>query len=136
MQPSEIFSYLSRVMYNRRNKMDPLWNYVIVAGWQDGEPFLAQVDLQGTNFRENIIATGYGAYIAIPLLRNAREQNPNLTAENAHSVLESSMRVLFYRECRTINRFQFATVGPDGVKINEPVSLETDWRVGERSGYL
>ncbi len=35
---------------------------------------------------DQIIATGYGAYIAIPLLRNARGQNPNLTKNQARHV--------------------------------------------------
>ena len=30
LKPAEVFSYLTRVMYNRRNKMDPLWNSVVV----------------------------------------------------------------------------------------------------------
>jgi hypothetical protein len=30
--PQEVYAYLCRVMYNRRNKMDPLWNSLIVAG--------------------------------------------------------------------------------------------------------
>lgn len=32
MSPTEVFSYLSRVMYNRRNKFDPLWNSIVVGG--------------------------------------------------------------------------------------------------------
>jgi 20S proteasome subunit beta 7 len=27
-----VYAYLCRVMYNRRNKFDPLWNSLIVAG--------------------------------------------------------------------------------------------------------
>jgi hypothetical protein len=30
--PQEVYAYLCRVMYNRRNKFDPLWNSLIVAG--------------------------------------------------------------------------------------------------------
>ena len=32
MGAREIHSYLTRVMYQRRNKMDPLWNTLLVAG--------------------------------------------------------------------------------------------------------
>ena len=32
LSASEIHSYLSRVMYKRRNKMNPLWNTLLVAG--------------------------------------------------------------------------------------------------------
>lgn len=39
----QVFSYLSRVMYNRRNKFDPLWNSLVVAGCDGGKPFLGQV---------------------------------------------------------------------------------------------
>jgi len=41
MQPTEIYSYLTRVMYNRRSKFDPLWNSLVIGGvGVDGEPFL------------------------------------------------------------------------------------------------
>ena len=32
LSPEEIYAYLTRVMYNRRNKFDPLWNSLVVAG--------------------------------------------------------------------------------------------------------
>ena len=35
--PKEIYSYLGRVLYNRRSKMDPLWNTLVVAGFEEGE---------------------------------------------------------------------------------------------------
>ncbi len=37
--PSECHSYLSRVMYNKRSKADPLWNQIVTAGLGDnGKP--------------------------------------------------------------------------------------------------
>jgi 20S proteasome subunit beta 7 len=33
----EVHSYVTRVMYQRRNKMNPLWNTVLVAGFKDGK---------------------------------------------------------------------------------------------------
>ena len=46
---AQVFSYLTRVMYNRRNKFDPLWNSLVVAGCDKGKPFLGQVTpLAGT----------------------------------------------------------------------------------------
>jgi len=41
--PKEIHSYLTRVMYNRRNKFDPLWNTLILGGVKKGQKFLGMV---------------------------------------------------------------------------------------------
>jgi 20S proteasome subunit beta 7 len=35
--PAEIHEYLSQVMYQRRTKMDPLWNSLLVGGVKDGK---------------------------------------------------------------------------------------------------
>lgn len=35
--PEEIHEYLSRVMYGRRSKMNPLWNSLLVGGKKDGK---------------------------------------------------------------------------------------------------
>ena len=34
--PKEVHSYLTRVMYNRRNKFDPLWNSLVIGGVKKG----------------------------------------------------------------------------------------------------
>ncbi len=36
--PSSIFSWLTRYMYNRRTKINPLWNTVVVGGYHDNTP--------------------------------------------------------------------------------------------------
>ena len=37
--PAEIHEYLSQVMYQRRSKMNPLWNSLLVGGVRDGERY-------------------------------------------------------------------------------------------------
>ena len=67
--------------------------------------FLSYVDLLGTTYSASTIATGYGAYIAQPLLRNAVEGRENdLTEEQARAILEQCMKVLFYRDARSLNK--------------------------------
>jgi 20S proteasome subunit beta 7 len=122
--PAEIHEYLSQVMYARRSKMNPLWNSLIVGGYQNGkrcEPtawsflyvlsecgsgsFLAYVDLLGTTYSASTLATGYGSYLAQPLLRKAVEGREHLlTEDEACRILEESMRVLYYRDARSINK--------------------------------
>jgi len=135
LQPKEFFSYLTRIMYNRRNKFDPLFNQLVLAGVSlvsdpiskvsQTQVFLGQVDYNGTYFEDNTIATGYGAYIARPLLRKAYK--PKMTEEEAKAVLEDCMRVMYYRDARALNRMVFAKVGAKGqtseleLEIEEPV---------------
>jgi 20S proteasome subunit beta 7 len=35
MGPRDILTLLARMQYNRRSKMDPLWNSLVVAGWDE-----------------------------------------------------------------------------------------------------
>ena len=131
MYPREIFNLVAQMMYNRRNKMDPLYNSFVVGGFRDGEAFLGLADLQGSNFEENHIATGYGAHIAIPLLR--KHYKPNLTRDEAMKIVEMCMTVLFYRDKQTINKIQFATVSADGIDISEPREMPTQWTHMEKA---
>ena len=112
-------------MYSRRNKMDPFYNQLVVGGFRDGNSFLGYVDLHGTSYEDNAIATGYGAYIAIPLLRNAYK--PNLSKKAAKEILEGCIRVLYYRDARSINKFQLCDISEKGVDISKPYSIETQW---------
>jgi 20S proteasome subunit beta 7 len=124
----ETWNYLRAVMYNRRNKMNPLWNDLVVAGKDaEGKTFLGWVDKIGTTFEENIVATGFGSYLAIPLLRE--KYKPDLDEGEARALLEDCMRILFYRDCRASNRIQIAKVEEDSgnVLISDPYELDTHW---------
>lgn len=43
LRPKEVHNYLARVMYNRRNKFDPLWNSLIIGGVKNGHKYLGSV---------------------------------------------------------------------------------------------
>jgi len=130
--PAEIHEYLSQVMYQRRTKMDPLWNSLLVGGVKDGKRFLAFVDLLGVTYSASTLATGYGAYIAQPLLRKAVEgREDTLTEHEARTILEDALRVLFYRDARSINQYQIATITANGADISGSLKLETAWGFAE-----
>lgn len=102
LKPKALHTWLSRVMYNRRTKMKPLWSTFLVAGVQNDMPFLGEVDKLGTAFTDDHIASGYGAYLALPLLRKAVDEkleksNSKLTKEEAIELLKKCMEVLYYR---------------------------------------
>ncbi len=122
----ETHAFLTRVMYNRRNKFNPLWNHLVVAGFDaKAAPFLGYVDLIGTAWEENCIATGLGLHMAMPLMRERWSEG--MTEAQARTLLEDCMRILYYRDTRTTNRFQMAIVTAAGVNISEPYSLATKW---------
>ena len=37
LHPEHIHEFLARVMYERRTKNDPLWNYLVVGGVKNGK---------------------------------------------------------------------------------------------------
>jgi 20S proteasome subunit beta 7 len=129
----EVWSYLRAVMYNRRSKMNPLWNDIVVAGFkqnEDGttsdEPFLGVVDKIGTAYEDDVLATGFGGYIALPLMRE--KYRPDMEEGEARALLEDCLRILFYRDCRALNRVQIAKVTKEGkVLVSEPYELDTYW---------
>ena len=133
-------------MYNRRTKGDPLWNSLVLGGFHKGqryallhalvyrhgsnEPrgnfsFLGAVDMLGSSFTDNTVATGFGLHLAQPILR--KEWREDLTVEEGKAILETCLKVLFYRDGRTINRVQMTTITAAGSTISEPFELETEW---------
>ncbi|KAN0060140.1 Proteasome subunit beta type-7 [Thecaphora frezii] len=134
LSPHQIYAYLARVMYNRRSNIDPLWNSFVLGGVdpKDGKPFLGYVDLLGTTFQASTIATGFGLHLAQPLLRKAVEGKEDILEEaEAREILENVMKVLFYRDARSLNRFQIAKVTSQGTEISQPYSVPTSWGFAE-----
>lgn len=92
-------------MYNRRSKFNPLWNSLVVGGIHKGDKFLGYVDLRGTTYQSTTIATGFGAHLAQPILRRRVEgREDELTEEEAVEIMNECLRVLFYRDARSMNK--------------------------------
>jgi len=139
--PKSMYSWLTRVLYNKRSKFDPLWTTFVVGGIQDGKEYLAYVDKLGTAYEDPVIATGYGSYLATPLLRTAYEEKQgNLTEAEAVKVVEDCMRVLYIRDCRSFNKYHVGVIRNDDGKVSssivEPPELEANWEIQSYvSGY-
>ncbi|KAJ1801439.1 Proteasome subunit beta type-7 [Coemansia sp. RSA 2399] len=127
-----IYKCMSKIMYNRRCKFDPLLNTYVVAGVDGGDKFLGYVDLLGTTYESPTIATGYGLHMAQPILRKRVEgREDEITEEEAVAILDDCMRVLYYRDARSFNRLIRGKVTAQGVEITEPYSLDTNWSFAE-----
>jgi 20S proteasome subunit beta 7 len=127
MAPAEMFAYLTRVLYNRRNKFDPLWNSLVVAGVDpvSGQSFLGTVGMIGSAYTDAHVATGFGAHLARPLFREKHRED--MSASEARGLLEEALRVCYYRDKNSINKFQVATITPQGAVVSEPFALATEW---------
>jgi 20S proteasome subunit beta 7 len=141
LNAKNLHTYLAKVMYNRRSKFDPLWNHLLIAG-MDGEskPFLASADLLGTTFSSPSLATGFGAHLAQPILRTILPDEAsvgNVSKEQAVDKIKECMKVLFYRDARSMDKYSIAVITKDGVTLEENVQLENQsWAFADRiRGY-
>ncbi|KAF8793779.1 Proteasome subunit beta type-4 like protein [Argiope bruennichi] len=129
LKPRSLHCWLTRSMYNRRSKLDPLWNIYVVGGMQDGKPYLGLVDKIGTAFEAPSIATGYGSYLAQPLFRTRIEKNPNISEHEALDLIKHCLRILYYRDGRSFPKFTVGICTKEGVRVTDPVEIDSDWSV-------
>lgn len=142
LTPKALASYTARLLYQKRCNMNPYWLSIVVAGYlgppkgihqqpdqqqqQQQRMYLGTMDLLGTFFEEQVIATGLGRYFAITLMR--QRHRPDMSEEEARALLEECMQILFYRDCAASNVIQFAKVTAEGFQIEEPKKLDSNWK--------
>jgi 20S proteasome subunit beta 7 len=141
LSAKNVHTYVSKVMYKRRSDFDPLWNHILVAGLDsEDKPFLASVDLLGTTFSAPSLATGFGSALAQPILRKVvpdEASSQSLEKERAIEVVKECMKVLFYRDARSMDQYSIAIISKTGVELKEDIKLENQsWEFAERiRGY-
>lgn len=141
LNAANLHQYLTKLFYARRNKFNPLWNQVLVAGFDgEGAPYLASADLRGTAFSAPSLATGFGSALAQPILRKyaeTDEEAEKLTREQAVDVIKECMKVLYYRDARSLDKYSIAVVTKEGVELKTDEELEQQsWAFAERiKGY-
>ncbi|KAJ6186940.1 hypothetical protein N7519_001848 [Penicillium mononematosum] len=131
----------AHVFYKRRSEFNPLWNHVLVAGFDgQGEPFLSSADLLGTTFSAPHLATGFGAHLAVPILRRKFPEGTPLeqvSKEEAVEALKECLKVLFYRDARSSDKYSIAVITKDGIDLKEDEQIQgQSWAFAERiRGY-
>ncbi|KAI5861711.1 proteasome endopeptidase complex, beta subunit [Durotheca rogersii] len=136
-----LHKYLSKLLYHRRSKFDPLWNHLLVAGLDDEDkPFLAAADLRGTTFTSPSLATGYGSMLAQPIMRRHVPDEASVASvsrDQAVAVIRECMKVLFYRDARSHDTYSLAVITKDGIELSEAEKLEQQsWAFADRiKGY-
>ena len=107
--------------------MDPLWNSLVVAGIEPSskERFVGCVGMIGTSYEDSHVATSFGNYLSRPLFREF--QRDDMSLEDAIKLMQDALRVLFYRDKTSINKFILSKVDATGVSLSEPFALDTTW---------
>ena len=136
LNAENVHTYLAKVLYKRRSDFDPLWNHVLVAGLDSADaPFLASADLLGTTFTAPCLATGFGAHLAVPILRKVAPDEAavaGLDEEKAVAAIKEWLKVLYYRDARSMDRYSIAVVKKGGVDLKEDEVLENQsWKFAE-----
>jgi len=130
--PHSVHSYLTRVLYNRRTKMNPLWNTMVVGGVAPGgDSYLGYVDKIGVAYNDDVIATGYGSHIALPIMRSAMEEKGLMSEEEARKLMIRMLKVMYYRDKLSLNKFHIAVSTVEGVTIGEAESADTNWDIAD-----
>lgn len=139
LYPAALHSWITRVSYNKRSKFQPLWCTWVVAGLQPNEntgalePFLGFVDKLGTSYKSNVIATGFGQHLATPLFREVAENLDRLPTENeARALVSKCMEVLYYRDARSLPKYQLVVVKSDGVHREGPIEIKGEWGIAHK----
>lgn len=138
LQPRALFNWLTRVLYQRRSRFEPLWLDLVVGGMQDGLPFLGHVDVRGRAYEDSAIATGYGKHLAVPLLREETERARNragfganglVTQRVAQDLVRKSMEVLYYRDGRSDPQYKQAVSTSKGAEVVGPFQVSQNWEL-------
>ena len=136
LNAQNLHTYMSKVLYKRRCDFNPLWNQILVAGLDgDGQPFLSSADLLGTTFSAPTLATGFGAHLAQPILRRVLEDEQDvgkIDRDTAVQAVKECMKVLFYRDARSLDKYSIAVVTADGLDLKQDEQLEgQSWAFAE-----
>uniref|UniRef100_A0A1B0A1N0 Proteasome subunit beta n=1 Tax=Glossina pallidipes TaxID=7398 RepID=A0A1B0A1N0_GLOPL len=129
MKPKALYTWLTRILYNRRSRFNPLWLEIVVGGFDNGVPFLGHVDLRGRAYEDTVVATSFGKHLALPLVREKLGDKKLLTLSEAKEVLRECMEVLYYRDCRAIPKYMVAVCTKDGSVIEGPFNNDEKWKL-------
>lgn len=136
LYPAALHSWITRVAYNRRSKFNPIWCQWVVGGLQPNEetgkldPFLGFVDKLGMAYTSNVISTGFGQYLSTPLFRELTENVDRLPTEaEARELVKKAMEVLYYRDARSLPRYQVVVIKEDGVHEEKEIEFTGEWGI-------
>ena len=112
----------------------------MIGDLKNDEPYLAFIDLLGTTYTAPAVTSGFGSYLAIPILRKLVDREgdqQNVSKEQAVDAIKEAMKVLFYRDGRALDKYSLAILskkdGKPDVEILKDVRVENqNWSMAKQ----
>jgi 20S proteasome subunit beta 7 len=122
--PSEIHTYIARLLYQRRTKLKPLVVRIVLAGISpDGSLFLATSDLRGVSWEDSIITTGLAGSIKGLQLPRA--------VGGSRDAVQAAMNDVWYglytRHLLQRGPLEYFDVSADGIQKLDDVTINLNW---------
>ena len=128
LTPSEIHSYIKRMMYNRRSQLKPWATRVVVAGINpDNTLFLATTNPYGTSYEDDVISTGFGRYLQGLQITSVANGEKDKVREGMRQVFQT----VFARHCQANGKVEFIDLTKDGIVREEPIRINPNWEIVE-----
>lgn len=109
-------NYLRNICYQKRNKQNPYYNNIVLAGYSNGETHLASVDMYGNYIAKDYVVAGFAKHFGLSLIANY--WNPEISAQQCKELLHRCFSVIYERVCQSTDQIQFAVVTKDGCKVS------------------
>lgn len=132
LSPQSLHTWMTRLLYSRRSRRDQLDVDLVIGGINpDGSPYLGYVDTRGTALTSEVVATGFSRVLVEPLIRDRKPRHRPFTYVEAVNTLRECMKVLFYRDTRSIEYYTIGVCSRYECRIKGPFKAKTCWKIAE-----
>ncbi|GMR53333.1 hypothetical protein PMAYCL1PPCAC_23528 [Pristionchus mayeri] len=136
LNPSALFYFLTSLMYSSRCRMNPFWNTLIVAGWEEneegGKPFLGHITQKGVAFEAKHTATGIASHLLTQVIEDETRDKTTLNRAKAESILRRAVELSIYHDCLADNEFEIGVVGKtEKASVQPQKPIIGDWSIAE-----
>ncbi|KAI0985424.1 hypothetical protein GJ496_000434 [Pomphorhynchus laevis] len=130
LTPKSLFNWLSTKLYRSRSEFNPLLIGGIVAGMEDGEPFIGCVNDVGAAYQESIVTRGMGSRLILPWIRMQISMLGRLpNRQESEELINQAMTLLYYRDCRAFPRYTLGVIDSSGELLIQHALCKDNWQM-------
>ncbi|TDG39051.1 hypothetical protein AWZ03_014527 [Drosophila navojoa] len=133
LSPKSLHTWLTRTLYSRRTRKKRLDVDLVIGGIENDQPYLGYVDSWGTAVTCDVITTGFSRKLVEPLIRDRQPLHRPFNYEEAFNTLAECMKVLFYRDCQSIEFYTIGVCSREECSIKGPFEAKTCWKIAEHN---